>query len=107
MKNIILIILVSVFVMGCASTTPDIVTLTEKKLVLVSPDPSYMTHISTPTLSDDIVNYSVDEALDAVSIYAIQLQSVIMQYEQRADSLNQWTIKVKDTYETRYPNGVK
>lgn len=80
---------------GCGCKEPEIKIFKEKETILVEPDPINYTYVATPKFPDEAENMDVDEALDITTEYAIKLQSVVQEYEARADSLKQFVEEAK------------
>ena len=108
MKSLIKYSIIAIFALfiftGCGCTEPEIRIFKEKEVVLVEPDPINYTYVDTPSFPEDAENMDVDEALDVTTIYAIKMQSVVLEYEARVDSLKKFIedskAKIKEIKET-------
>ena len=109
MKSLIKYSIIAIFALfiftGCGCKEPEIRIFKEKEVVLVEPDPINYTYVDTPSFPDEVENMDVDEALDVTTVYAIKLQSVVLEYEARVDSLIKYIedskAKIKEVKEAK------
>lgn len=94
MKKIVYLILCLFFV-GC-TVQPDTVVVVEKETKVVTVDENLTKYVEIDNTAIEALDTSTkDKTIRTLSIYTLYLQSVIMKYEERMDSIKDWSNKVK------------
>ena len=91
MIRLVFISLASIFLLtGCYNKQSKTEILTEYSTKLVVPESNHYEYFKTPVLDTNITSKNKDEVNDALMEYSVKLQTVIMRYEERTDSLLKW-----------------
>lgn len=102
MKKIVLLMLfISVLFTGCYNKQSDIRTITLESTKVVLPADTYTSHYSVARLDPSLTRKSKDKVIDELIKYSVSLQSTILLYENRADSLKEWTEEMKKVHKVK------
>ena len=81
--------------MGC-TVQPETVVMVQKETKVLTIDENLTKYVEIDNTAIEALDTSTkDKTIRTLSVYTLYLQSVIMKYEERMDSIKDWSNKVK------------
>ena len=89
-SKIIIVVLLSLFIFtGCYSKQSKTEIVKERETKIVMPTDDHYEYFPVPTMSNNF-DKTEEEIIDDLIVYSTKLQTTIMLYEGRTDSLKKW-----------------
>ena len=100
MKKIVILSILSLFIFtGCYSKQSKTEILKERETKIVMPSEDHYEYFPVPTMNSDF-NKTEEEIIDDLIEYSTKLQTTIILYEGRTDSLKKWKDEMQQIHNT-------